>query len=132
MSYIALALVGIVIMLVLLFLGMHIGFAMMLVGFFGYWTATGNFNATLGILRQVPATTASNYSLCVIPLFILMGNLAFAGGLSDGLSTPETNGSAVCRAAWAAPQLPPVPDLAPYAARLQPRRQPWASWRCQK
>ena len=85
MSNIALALVGIVIMLVLLFLGMHIGFAMMLVGFFGYWTATGNFNATLGILRQVPATTASNYSLCVIPLFILMGNLAFAGGLSDGL-----------------------------------------------
>ena len=85
MSNIALALIGIVIMLVLLFLGMHIGFAMMLVGFFGYWMATGNFSATLGILRQVPATTASNYSLCVIPLFILMGNLAFAGGLSDGL-----------------------------------------------
>lgn len=85
MSNIALALVGILIMLVMLFLGMHIGLAMMLVGFFGYWMATGNFNATLGILRQVPATTASNYSLCVIPLFILMGNLAFAGGLSDGL-----------------------------------------------
>lgn len=85
MSNITLALIGIIIMLILLFWGMHIGFAMMLVGFFGYFLATGNLTASLGVLRQVPATTASSYSLCVVPLFILMGNLAFAGGLSDGL-----------------------------------------------
>lgn len=85
MSLISIAVLGIVIMLVLLFLGMHIGLSMMLVGFFGYWIATGNLSAALGVIRQVPATTASSYSLCVIPLFILMGNAAFAGGMSDGL-----------------------------------------------
>ncbi|MCC8080203.1 MAG: hypothetical protein LIO57_09170, partial [Oscillospiraceae bacterium] len=53
------------------------GLSMMLVGFFGYWIATGNLSAALGVIRQVPATTASSYSLCVIPLFILMGNAAF-------------------------------------------------------
>ena len=85
MNLIVLSLIGIVVMLVLLFLGMHIGLAMMAVGFFGYWLASGNLNAALGVLRQVPATTASSYSLCVVPLFILMGNLAFAAGMSDGL-----------------------------------------------
>lgn len=85
MSMLTIALIGVVVMLVLLFMGMHIGFAMMSVGFLGYWIATGNLNAAWGVLRQVPATTASNYSLCVIPLFVFMGNLAFAGGMSDGL-----------------------------------------------
>ena len=85
MNLIVLSLIGIVVMLVLLFLGMHIGLAMMAVGFFGYWLASGNLNAALGVLRQGPATTASSYSLCVVPLFILMGNLAFAAGMSDGL-----------------------------------------------
>lgn len=85
MDLITLALVGMVVMLVLLFLGMHIGLAMMIVGFFGYLLATGNLNASIGVLRLIPASTASSSSLCVIPLFILMGNAAFAAGMSEGL-----------------------------------------------
>jgi tripartite ATP-independent transporter DctM subunit len=85
MSFMTLcAIWGIVALLVLLFLGMHIGLAMTLVGFVGYATVV-NFNAATGVLRNVPATQASNFALVVIPLFVLMGNFAFASGMSEGL-----------------------------------------------
>ena len=84
MSSITIAIIGIVILLVLLFVGMDIGLSMLMVGGIGYFLCT-NFSATVGMLRQSPATTASNYSFCVIPLFIMMGNFAFASGMSDGL-----------------------------------------------
>ena len=81
---IMIALIGIVIFLVLLFLGMNIGLAMLLVGFVGYMYMV-NYNAALGVLRTAPITTASNYSYIVIPLFILMGNFAFHAGMSNSL-----------------------------------------------
>ncbi|GHU06847.1 C4-dicarboxylate ABC transporter permease [Betaproteobacteria bacterium] len=85
MSFMTLcAIWGIVVLLALLFLGMHIGLAMTLVGFAGYAIVV-NFNAAIGVLRNVPASQASNFALVVIPLFILMGNFAFASGMSEGL-----------------------------------------------
>ena len=84
MDLTTLAILGIVALIVLLALGCNIGLAMLMVGAGGYLLAT-NFSAALGMLQQVPATSASNYSMCVIPLFIMMGNFAFASGISDGL-----------------------------------------------
>ena len=78
------AAVGVIILLILLFLGMNIGIAMMAVGFFGYAYVV-NFNAALGVLANVPTTQASTYALTVIPLFVMMGNFAFATGMSSGL-----------------------------------------------
>ncbi|MFA9423118.1 MAG: TRAP transporter large permease [Sedimentibacter sp.] len=78
------ATLGITALLFLLFFGMNIGLAMLFIGFLGYAT-TVNLTAALGVLQTVPATQASAYSLSVIPLFILMGNLAFAAGMSEGL-----------------------------------------------
>jgi tripartite ATP-independent transporter DctM subunit len=78
------AVIGIIVMLVLMFIGMNIGLAMGLVGFVGYWSVI-NFKAAMGVLQTVPATQASSFSLTVIPLFILMGNFAFASGMSNGL-----------------------------------------------
>lgn len=84
MNLATVAALGIVVMILLMFLGMNIGMAMFGVGFFGYWYVV-NYNAALGLLRTVPSTLATNYSFTVIPLFILMGNAAFASGLSKGL-----------------------------------------------
>ena len=84
MNLTTIAILGVVVLLVLMFLGMDIGMAMLGVGAVGYWMAT-NFGAMLGQLRNVPATQASDYALCVIPLFIMMGNFCFASGMSDGL-----------------------------------------------
>ena len=75
---------GIIVFLVLLFLGMNIGLAMLLVGFVGY-TYMVNYKAALGVLRTAPVDTAAKYSYIVIPLFILMGNFAYHAGLSGNL-----------------------------------------------
>lgn len=84
MSMNMVAILGIVILLILMFNGMNIGWAMLLVGFFGYAYVV-NFKAAIGVLSTVPMTQASTYALTVIPLFILMGNFAFASGVSSGL-----------------------------------------------
>ena len=84
MDPITLAIIGIIAMVVLLLLGMNIGLCMMLIGIIGYSLIT-NVGATIGLLRQIPASTASNYNMVVIPLFVFMGNLAFVAGISDGL-----------------------------------------------
>ena len=78
------AIVAIIIFLILIFMGMNIGLAMLLVGFVGYAYML-NFQAALTVVRTVPIDTASKYSYIVIPLFILMGNFAFHAGLSDAL-----------------------------------------------
>lgn len=75
---------GIVVFLALIFLGMNIGLALLLVGFAGYAIVL-NPAAAIGLLRTVPAAQASNYALIVIPLFILMGNFAYQAGLSAAL-----------------------------------------------
>lgn len=84
MNATTMAILGIVALLVLLFLGVNIGMSMMAVGFFGFAIAV-NPGAAIGLLKTVPVVQASNYSMTVIPLFIMMGNFAFASGMSAGL-----------------------------------------------
>ncbi len=84
MSMTVLAIVGIALLIVLLLAGVHIGFAMMIVGFIGY-TAVVSLTGGLGMLKSVPFAQTANYSLAVIPLFVLMGQFAFASGLSKDL-----------------------------------------------
>ncbi len=84
MSLNLVAVFGIVILLLLLFLGMNIGAAMLTVGFFGFAYVV-NFKAAFGLFQTVVYTSGATYSLSVVPLFILMGEFAFCSGLSSGL-----------------------------------------------
>ena len=84
MDAMTLSIIGIIVLIVMLFLGVNIGLGMLFVGFVGYLLATTP-TAAIGQLKLAPFTIASNYSFCVIPLFIIMGNFAFASGISDGL-----------------------------------------------
>ena len=77
-------LLGIIILLILIFLRVPVGFAMSFVGFAGFTYLVG-FDAALGLLRNVPYTTVASYSLSVVPLFILMGAFTFHAGLSQDL-----------------------------------------------
>ena len=77
------ALVSIVLTVVLLVLGAHIGLVLMLVGALGILAVTGNFAATIGILRTVPFSTAATYAFTIVPLFILMGHFSLHGGISE-------------------------------------------------
>lgn len=85
MSSLAIGIIGIVVFLILIFKGMNIGLALLLVGFAGYAAVLKNPTAAFAQLRTDPVTTASSYSLIVVPLFILMGNFAYHAGLSGGL-----------------------------------------------
>lgn len=84
MTSLTVGLIGIGILLILLFSRMPIGFVMALVGFVGFAYLT-DFEAALGLLRTVPYRTFADYSMSVIPLFILMGEFCFFAGLSKDL-----------------------------------------------
>ncbi|SFE75155.1 TRAP transporter large permease [Roseivivax sediminis] len=84
MSGAALGTIGIVVLLVLLILRIPVAFAMFLVGFIGIWMLNG-WSAATGLLASETFTLASNPELVIIPLFILMGNVATATGMSRQL-----------------------------------------------
>lgn len=68
----------------LLFLGMPIAFALMLVGFSGI-AYLSSFEAALPIVAQTTYDVASHYPYTVIPLFIVMGGFAGSSGLTKDL-----------------------------------------------
>jgi len=75
---------GVIALLIFLFSGMLIGAALGFLGFFGMALLFGA-DSGLGLLRTVPYSMTASYSLCVIPFFILMGELCFQSGLSEKL-----------------------------------------------
>lgn len=76
--------VGIVLLLLLFMIRMPVAFAMAFVGFIGF-AYLGGIESALAILAQDIFDTLSSYPLSVIPMFILMGSLAFAAGISQRL-----------------------------------------------
>ena len=84
MTPLTIGILGIIVLFILMFLGMPLGWAFIIVGFLGYGVAF-NFDGALSLLRTVPYTTFSDYGLSVIPLFVLMGCIAFFGKLSEEL-----------------------------------------------
>lgn len=75
---------GIISLLFFLFSGMLIGVALGFLGFFGMSLLFGP-EAGFGLMKTVPYSMTAAYSLCVIPFFILMGELCFQAGLSEKL-----------------------------------------------
>jgi tripartite ATP-independent transporter DctM subunit len=81
-------LVGVIVMLILLALRMPIGIAMLLVGTVGFAvTHPGGLPVTLYMLGSYPYGYAAVYELAVIPLFVLMGNVAAVSGMGRNLFT---------------------------------------------
>ncbi|GGO38427.1 C4-dicarboxylate ABC transporter permease [Gemmobacter aquaticus] len=77
-------LVGIGGLFALMILRTPVAFAMLLVGFFGTWVLSG-FKSAGGVLLTESYAAVSGYSLIVVPMFILLGNVASAAGFSRGL-----------------------------------------------
>ncbi len=75
---------GIAVLLLLLALRIPVAFAMFAVGFAGIALLSGT-KAALSLLASESFTLASSAELIVIPLFILMGNVATATGMSRQL-----------------------------------------------
>jgi C4-dicarboxylate transporter, DctM subunit len=75
---------GIGLLLLLFVLKFPVAFAMALVGFLGFAYLAG-VGPALAVLAKDIFETFSSYPLSVIPMFILMGNFAYASGISRRL-----------------------------------------------
>ena len=84
MSESTIGLIGIAALFILLALRMPVGIVMMLIGGVGVWAINGS-KAALATLGSEPFVIASNFELLIIPMFVLMGNLASISGMSRDL-----------------------------------------------
>ena len=73
------------VLLLMIFARVPIGLAMFVTGFGGLWLVMGTPNMALGRLKTEAYTTFSNYSLSIVPMFLLMGYFATLGGMSQAL-----------------------------------------------
>ncbi len=76
--------VGIAGLFLLLAIGMPIGFSLAFVGFWGIGCLTDIYVALPALIRSFFGTFTT-YSFTVIPLFVIMGELASVSGLSHGI-----------------------------------------------
>jgi C4-dicarboxylate transporter, DctM subunit len=73
---------ALILILVLLSLGVHIGFTMALVAFLGI-AILGNVDKALSTLGMMPYSTILSYVLIAVPLFIAMGQFALHAGIAS-------------------------------------------------
>jgi tripartite ATP-independent transporter DctM subunit len=84
MSPVIIGIFGFVVLFSLLAVGMPIGGGMALVGFAGVWYLISDAAAFIK-LAVVPFQTVTDYSLAVLPLFILMAQVVFVSGMGRDL-----------------------------------------------
>jgi len=77
-------LIGVAALFILIFLRMPVGFVMAAVGFVGFGSVV-SFDAAMSIIAKDLFSVFGSYSLTVIPLFVLMGQLAYHSGISKRL-----------------------------------------------
>ncbi|MBB4351625.1 TRAP transporter large permease [Aliirhizobium cellulosilyticum] len=84
MSPTAVGLLGIFFLFFLMIFRTPVAFAMLLAGFFGMWVLQGLRTAGALMLTESYSAVASE-TLIVVPMFVLLGNIASAAGFSRGL-----------------------------------------------
>ena len=73
------------ILMILIFIRIPIGLAMLMCGMTGNYLINGTWIPILSQMKSMPFETFSNYSLSIVPLFLLMGQFATRGGMSKAL-----------------------------------------------
>ena len=84
MNEVMVGLLGLAVVLVLFLTGIELGFAMALIGFLGFGYLV-SFKAGLNLLAKDIFDVLSSYGFTVIPLFVLMGQVAFNAGIARRL-----------------------------------------------
>ena len=85
MSDIVIGLLSFPALLAMIFLRVPIGLAMFLAGLVGLIIVTGDTTVPFARLKSETYGTFSNYSLSIVPMFLLMGHFATLGGMSQAL-----------------------------------------------
>jgi len=76
--------IGLVVILLMFVTGIELGFAMILIGFLGFGYLV-SWPAAMNLLAKDLYDVFTNYGFTVIPLFILMGQVAFNSGIANRL-----------------------------------------------
>ena len=84
MNEIAVGLINLALLLVLFLTGIELGFAMAIMGFFGFVYLV-NVQAAFNLLAKDFFDVFSSYGFTVIPLFVFMGQIAFNAGIARQL-----------------------------------------------
>ena len=84
MSETLIGVLGIVALFFFLFARMPVGMALLVVGFGGIWFIDGQ-RVAVATMSSETYSSITRYSLSIIPLFVLMGNMAGAAGYSQRL-----------------------------------------------
>lgn len=84
MSMSTVCIIALILLVVMLAMRVHVGLALMFTGFIGYCLADG-FSTAVSVLGVASNNSGTNYTLSVVPLFILMGNYAYVSGISGDL-----------------------------------------------
>ncbi|WP_127519870.1 TRAP transporter large permease [Mesorhizobium sp. Z1-4] len=85
MSNLELGFLSFPVLILLIFLRIPIGLAMLICGTVGSYIIFGSWNPILSKLKGETYSTFSSYSLSIVPLFLLMGQFATLGGMSRSL-----------------------------------------------
>lgn len=81
MTTLSVGCIGLVLLVVLMFLGMPIAYVFAISGLAGIMMILGP-DLGLSYLMTVPVTAAASYTLLVMPMFTMMGEIASSGGLT--------------------------------------------------
>ena len=84
MDPLTIGVIGMACLIVLVVLGMRVVFAAAIVGMVGLVSMLG-WDAGTGIAGTIPHSKSVAYTLSVLPMFILIGYLAFHAGLTTAL-----------------------------------------------
>ncbi len=84
MNEVMIGILGLSLVLVLFLTGIELGFAMALVGFLGF-SYIVSVKAALNLLAKDIFDVFASYGFTVIPLFVLMGQIAFNAGIAKRL-----------------------------------------------
>ncbi|MCX5799587.1 MAG: TRAP transporter large permease [Proteobacteria bacterium] len=84
MNEVIVGIIGLTVVLLLFLTGIELAFAMILIGFLGFGYLV-SFPAALNLLAKDIFDVLDSYSFTVIPLFIMMGQIAFNSGIAKRL-----------------------------------------------
>ena len=84
MNEMTIGIIALVILLGLFLTGLELAFAMGIIGVLGFaWVV--NVKAAMGLMANDFFDSLANYGFTVIPLFVLMGQIAFNAGIAKRL-----------------------------------------------
>lgn len=131
MSPTTVGIIGIVTMLAIFMTKMPVAYVMTMIGFLGFGYLI-SFSGSMTMLPSNFYDSFSSYELTTIPLFVLMGQLAFNGGISRKLYNTAYSFLGNIKGGWPWQRSPPARPLVRCAGPVLPRPPPWPRWACRR